>query len=330
MDEETPSTTLEEGQMEQEAVTPEGIREEAGSNIQTFRPIFSLDLLDSNSADVEEETEKTIGCFTNLKEVANNNNAVLLAFVAPYAGERVSPIEEKSASIDTLEEIAIGAIIDEINKRVGTEKNLYLLLDSPGGRPDSCYKIALAFRKNFKDIIVFIPRVAASGGTLVAMTGDRIVMSDMAHLTPIDVQVPYKDERVSVNTIEEAITRLNKHFQTMLPSEAPYPYRAMTEKIDPILREDWGHYTEDVLSYAYELLKLAGYKGNEMKKALLRLIFPKHSHSFAVNKDKASEYGLNISNKDEDYEILAFMSEWLKNYFPKSGKNHFIRYILPD
>lgn len=57
---------------------------------------------------------------------------------------------------------------------------MFLLIDSPGGRVDSSYKVALAIREFFKDIIVFIPRVAASGGTLVALVGNKIVMSDMA------------------------------------------------------------------------------------------------------------------------------------------------------
>jgi len=293
-----------------------------------FRPIFSPDSA-AKIIDLREETQKTLPCFDKLKKVANEKKALLLAFIAPAVSERVSPVEEKRAIIDIWEELGIGAAISKIlkDKEIG---NLFLLIDSPGGRVDSSYKVALALRKNFRDITVFIPRLAASGGTFVAMVGNKIVMSDMAHLTPIDVQVSYKGERVSANTIEQAITRLEKYFEKKLPAEAPYPYRAMTEKLDPILREDWGAYTEDIWKYAYEILKLAGYKKEDIIKIAASFILSSGSHTFVVNKKRAESYGLKISDEEEDLKILDFMSEWLRIYFPQTGAKHFIRYILPN
>ena len=35
---------------------------------------------------------------------------------------------------------------------------------------------------------MFIPHIAASKGTLIALVGNKIVMGEMAHLSPIDVQ----------------------------------------------------------------------------------------------------------------------------------------------
>lgn len=279
---------------------------------------------------LQEETSKSLPQLSEFQKIANNNDAVLLAFIAPYAGERVSPIHQRSAAIDIFEEIGIGATLAKIYKKSKKRKNLFLLIDSPGGRVDSSYKVALALRKGFRNITVFIPRVSASGGTLLAMTGNELVMGDMAHLTPIDIQVPYKGDRVSVNTMEQAITRLEKYFSKILPAEAPYPYRAMTDKLDPILREDWSAYTEDIFKYVLEILKLDGYKNEDIRNIILNFIFHKYSHSFVINKERAKEYGLNISNRPEHLEVLELMSKWLGYYFPQKGKTHFIRYILPD
>jgi len=62
-----------------------------------------------------------------------------------------------------------------------------LLLNSFGGQVSSSFKVAQAIRKNFKYITVFIPHIAASGGTLIVLCGNELVMGDMSNLTPIDV-----------------------------------------------------------------------------------------------------------------------------------------------
>jgi ClpP class serine protease len=44
--------------------------------------------------------------------------------------------------------------------------------------------IAKTLRKNFSKIRVYIPHVAASGATLIAISADEIVMGEISRLSP--------------------------------------------------------------------------------------------------------------------------------------------------
>jgi len=145
---------------------------------------------------VGEETDLLQEELRDLTEIANKNDAALLAFLAPYPSKRISPIRERTAEIGLAEEFGIEVAISQINSKIKGKKKLYLLINSPGGLVGSSYQVARTLRRNFDHITVFILREAASGGTLMTMSGNELVMGDMAYITPIDVQLMYKGQRV--------------------------------------------------------------------------------------------------------------------------------------
>src|SRR5438094_8167054 len=64
-----------------------------------------------------------------------------------------------------------------------------LVLHTPGGLVLAATQIARAtFARNGK-VTVFVPHYAMSGGTLLALAADEIVMSDYAVLGPVDPQL---------------------------------------------------------------------------------------------------------------------------------------------
>ncbi len=66
---------------------------------------------------------------------------------------------------------------------------LDLVLHTPGGLVVAAYQIAHAVRMHPGKITVFVPHYAMSGGTLIALAADEIVMEEHAMLGPIDPQV---------------------------------------------------------------------------------------------------------------------------------------------
>ena len=86
-------------------------------------------------------------------------------------------------------------------------KHAYLLVNSPGGTMISAYKIARAIRSTFDRITAFVPHAAASGGTLLALAGNEIVMGPMSYLTPLDVQIRYKGGFISATTFMKFFSR---------------------------------------------------------------------------------------------------------------------------
>lgn len=69
------------------------------------------------------------------------------------------------------------------------EMPLDLVLHTPGGLVLAAYQIAHAVRMHHGQVTVFVPHYAMSGGTLIALTADEIVMEEHAVLGPVDPQL---------------------------------------------------------------------------------------------------------------------------------------------
>jgi len=66
---------------------------------------------------------------------------------------------------------------------------LDLVLHTPGGLVLASYQIAHAIKLHQGKVTVFVPHYAMSGGTLIALAADEIVMEEHAVLGPVDPQL---------------------------------------------------------------------------------------------------------------------------------------------
>jgi ClpP class serine protease len=66
---------------------------------------------------------------------------------------------------------------------------LDLVLHTPGGLVLAALQIARAIHKHQGKVTAFVPHYAMSGGTLIALAADEIVMSEYAVLGPVDPQL---------------------------------------------------------------------------------------------------------------------------------------------
>ncbi len=64
-----------------------------------------------------------------------------------------------------------------------------LILHTPGGLVIAAEQIAMALARHPAKVTVFIPHYAMSGGTLIALAADEIVMDEDAVLGPLDPQL---------------------------------------------------------------------------------------------------------------------------------------------
>jgi ClpP class serine protease len=69
------------------------------------------------------------------------------------------------------------------------EVPLDLILHTPGGLVLAAYQIARAIDRHKGKVTVFVPHYAMSGGTLIALAADEIVMCNHAVLGPVDPQL---------------------------------------------------------------------------------------------------------------------------------------------
>lgn len=145
-----------------------------------------------------------------------------------------------------------------------------LIIHTPGGLALAAKQIAMALKKHPAKVTVFVPHYAMSGGTLIALAADEIVMDPNAVLGPVDPQLgeypaasiiaaveKKKAENVDDQTLimadvgEKAIRQLKLTVMEILEGKLD---KEKTENIAELLAT--GHWTHDYPIMAEEAKKI--------------------------------------------------------------------------
>src|SRR3954463_10447524 len=78
-----------------------------------------------------------------------------------------------------------------------------IVLHTPGGLVLAALQIARAINEHKAKVTVFVPHYAMSGGTLVALAADEMVMSKPAGLGPIDPQLGQQPAASLISVVEQ-------------------------------------------------------------------------------------------------------------------------------
>jgi hypothetical protein len=263
----------------------------------------------------------------------SEENDVFLSMIATYSGVKVSPSRERTASMGIYEEFGIESAIEEIKQKCPEPKTLYLMINSPGGLVSSSYKVARALRKNFSNIIVFVPHIAASGGTLVALTGNEIVMGMMSQITPLDPS----SSSGSALSVVRGFRFANSFFINTSEEDAPYTFKVLAdgytaEKFDAAISslELMKNYVIEILTDAMkadpdedrdEFVKRIEKLASDLVEGFL-------THTEVINLDKAKDIGLNVVPNSKYTGLWESFRRLLGNYLLQSADKHIIRYWI--
>ena len=89
---------------------------------------------------------------------------------------------------------------------------LDLVLHTPGGLVLAALQIAKAVREHKANVTVFVPHYAMSGGTLIALAADEIVMCEHSALGPIDPQLGDLPAASLLKVVEEKpVAKIDDH-----------------------------------------------------------------------------------------------------------------------
>ncbi|MDE1870123.1 MAG: ATP-dependent Clp protease proteolytic subunit [Candidatus Micrarchaeota archaeon] len=263
-----------------------------------------------------------------LEHFAKNSKKgdVFLSMIAPYVGVKISPSRVATASIGLSEEFGIESVLEQIKKKRSNDCTLYLLINSPGGLVTSSYKVTRALRKSFKNIIVFVPHIAASGGTLVALTGNKIVMGMMSQITPLDPQTGDK----SVNNVVRGFETITQYFETTSEKDAPYSYKILAQKYDAIELDKAISNIQLMKKYIREILENANYKKDDVERIANKLVTGFYTHSDVIHFDEAKSINLNVVPNTEYAELWDAFRDMLGKYVLESADKHILRYWVND
>jgi ClpP class serine protease len=173
---------------------------------------------------------------------------------------------------------------------------IQLVLHTPGGLVLASVQIARAIKRHKGKVTVYVPHYAMSGGTLIAIAGDEIVMSEDAVLGPVDPQVgPYP--AVSVVKAVEAKPIADVDDTTLIMADQS---RKALDQVSDTVEE-----------------LLTDQLGAEKAKALAELLSEgTWTHDFAITYEAAKKLGLNVSD-EMPTEILELM-----DLYPQPVRRH--------
>lgn len=84
-----------------------------------------------------------------------------------------------------------------IRERSSPNLSAYLFIETPGGLPAEAYRIGRALQARYQKYVgIVVIGECKSSGTLLALAGNEIIMSDIAEFGPLDIQTEKRDELI--------------------------------------------------------------------------------------------------------------------------------------
>ena len=178
---------------------------------------------------------------------------------------------------------------------------LDLVLHTPGGLVLAATQIARAVRSRKGKVSVFVPHYAMSGGTLIALAADEIVMCEHAVLGPVDPQlgeypaasilkaarqkpIAEVDDKTLIlaDQAEKALVQMQHEVGELLADK--YPAHKAPELAKILSSGTWTHDYPITCARARELgLRV----GNDMPENILRLM---HLYPQPIRRQPSVEY----------------------------------------
>lgn len=90
---------------------------------------------------------------------------------------------------------------------------LDFLLETPGGSGEVAEDIVRLLRGKYENIAVIVPGCAKSAGTIIAMSGNEILMEPASALGPIDAQISWQGKVFSADALLEGMEKIKEEVQ---------------------------------------------------------------------------------------------------------------------
>ncbi|NOX20161.1 MAG: hypothetical protein GXO99_02710 [Nitrospirae bacterium] len=164
---------------------------------------------------------------------------------------------------------------------------LDIILHTPGGLVLASYQIAHAIKLHPGKVTVFVPHYAMSGGTLIALAADEIVMGEHAVLGPVDPQIGEFPAASLIKIVEKK------------------PISEVDDKT--LLLADIGQKAiEQLRNQVYFLIK-DRYPEDRAQELARVLSEGRWTHDYPITIDEARNLGLNVKSNvpEEIYQLMA-------------------------
>ncbi|WP_457556195.1 SDH family Clp fold serine proteinase [Candidatus Pyrohabitans sp.] len=166
------------------------------------------------------------------------------------------------------------------------DKPIDLIVHTPGGLVLAASQIARAVKEHPAKTTVIVPHYAMSGGTLIALAADEILMDPNAVLGPVDPQIREFPAPSILKAVEQKGADKVKDETLIMADLANKAISQIQNLVFELLRDKYGEE-----------------KAEELARALTE---GRWTHDFPITCDVASQLGLRVSTSVPE-EVYALM-----------------------
>ena len=162
-----------------------------------------------------------------------------------------------------------------------------IILHTPGGLVLASEQVAHALLKHPAKVTVFIPHYAMSGGTLIALAADEIVMDENAVIGPVDPQIGNYPAASIIKAVDSK----------------------PVEKVDDetLILADVSRKALQQVHNCVERILTDRMSKSAAKKLATTLSSGKWTHDYPITYEEAGELGLTVSSEVPE-EMFTFMT----------------------
>jgi len=171
-----------------------------------------------------------------------------------------------------------------------------LVLHTPGGLVLAATQIARAINRRKGKVTAIVPHYAMSGGTLIALAADQIVMSENAVLGPVDPQLGQYPAVSLLKAVEQKSKDKIDDETLIFADQAKKAITQVQSTVRELLR---GKYPDSLADNLAEMLSEGRW-----------------THDFPITFDYAKDLGLHVSSEmpPQIWDLMALYPQPVRHY----------------
>lgn len=204
----------------------------------------------------------------------------------------------------------------DLTESIESGNQIDVLIHSPGGSPEATERVVALLRERFEHITFLVPHSAYSAATMMALSGNEIIMHPSASLGPIDPQINGTPARALRRGFDKAREALKNEGPESLPAYIPLIEKYSLELLE--ICEDYERLSKELVTLWLTEYMFAGEQVDEKINAAVEFFasYDEHkTHSRSLTFGRIKHLGLNISVADGDLRALLREAHILLNGF---------------
>lgn len=204
----------------------------------------------------------------------------------------------------------------DLTESINDSDKIDVYLHSSGGSPEATERIVSLLRGKFKEVAFLVPHSAYSAATMLALSGNEIILHPSASLGPIDPQINGIPARALRRGFDKARKALKDEGPESLPAYIPLIEKYSLELLE--ICEDYERLSKELVTLWLSQYMFGEQDASEKIKQAVDFFasYDEHkTHSRSLTFERIKHLGLNITLAENELKSLLREAHILLNGF---------------